>query len=79
MDDFSSVTRQQRTGQSSTFLISYSILRTPKYLGALARNVPRVSYRWIESCCEAVSPSMTKYPVYKAPYESNVQFVSCLP
>ncbi|KAF9982684.1 hypothetical protein BGZ65_002587 [Modicella reniformis] len=53
MDDFSFVVGVQRTGQSSIFLISYSVVRTEKYLEALALNVPRLSYRWIESCSEA--------------------------
>ncbi|KAG0300304.1 hypothetical protein BGZ98_009292 [Dissophora globulifera] len=35
-----------------TLLISFSTRRTPKYLDALALNVPRLSHRWIEDCCE---------------------------
>ncbi|KAF9909248.1 hypothetical protein EC991_008885 [Linnemannia zychae] len=36
--------------QSNVVLISYTHLRSPKYFDALAMNVPRLSYRWVESC-----------------------------
>ncbi|KAF9356192.1 hypothetical protein BGX34_010035, partial [Mortierella sp. NVP85] len=53
LDDYSSVGGVQRTGQSSVFLISYTTLKTEKYLTALALNIPRLSYRWVEACIEA--------------------------
>ncbi|KAG0234831.1 hypothetical protein B0O80DRAFT_444499 [Mortierella sp. GBAus27b] len=52
LDNFSSVVGMPRPRSSDVFLISYSMLRTEKYLEALALNVPRVSYRWIEYCSE---------------------------
>ncbi|KAF9318454.1 hypothetical protein BG003_011185 [Podila horticola] len=43
---------QQRRANSQVLLISFSFLRTPKYMEALALNVPRLSYRWIDACTE---------------------------
>lgn len=45
---------QQRRANSQVLLISFSFLRTPKYMEALALNVPRLSYRWIDACTEDV-------------------------
>ncbi|KAK3842370.1 MAG: hypothetical protein J3R72DRAFT_523558 [Linnemannia gamsii] len=48
--NFPSVIERYPSGLSNVMLISYTYLRSSKYCEALALNVPRLSYRWIESC-----------------------------
>ncbi|KAF9286332.1 hypothetical protein BGZ68_003029 [Mortierella alpina] len=52
LQDFSTAVDSQGIVQSNVILISYAPLRTPKYIEALALNVPRISYRWIDACVE---------------------------
>ncbi|KAG0262151.1 hypothetical protein BGZ95_004077 [Linnemannia exigua] len=47
---FPSLIERYPNGLSNVMLISYTYLRSSKYCEALALNVPRLSYRWIESC-----------------------------
>ncbi|KAG0342993.1 hypothetical protein BG004_005530, partial [Podila humilis] len=42
----------QRRPNAQVMLIAVKHLRTPKYMEALAMNIPRLSYRWIEACVE---------------------------
>ncbi|KAF9928761.1 hypothetical protein FBU30_002128 [Linnemannia zychae] len=49
----------------NVLFISYAHLRTPKYMEALALNVPRLSHRWIETCIEA--RQLHPYQNYKLP------------
>ncbi|KAF9927601.1 hypothetical protein BGZ67_007428 [Mortierella alpina] len=52
LPDFSTTVDSQGMVQPNVILISYTALRTPKYIEALALNVPRISYRWIDACVE---------------------------
>ncbi|KAF9113853.1 hypothetical protein BGX27_000689 [Mortierella sp. AM989] len=53
LNDFSyALDGQRRVNHQNLFLISFTAVRTPKYLEALAMNIPRLSYRWIECCVE---------------------------
>jgi len=45
----------QEVNLTNVILISFTTLRTAKYISALALNIPRLSYRWIDACSEAVS------------------------
>lgn len=60
LQDFSTAVDSQGIVQSNVILISYAPLRTPKYIEALALNVPRISYRWIDVCVEKVGTMDTK-------------------
>ncbi|KAG0355384.1 hypothetical protein BG005_005723 [Podila minutissima] len=51
LESFAALDQHRRTN-SQVLLISFSYLRTPKYMEALALNVPRLSYRWIDACTE---------------------------
>lgn len=53
LESFAALDQHRRTN-SQVLLISFSYLRTPKYMEALALNVPRLSYRWIDACTEDV-------------------------
>ncbi|KAF9165312.1 hypothetical protein DFQ26_000304 [Actinomortierella ambigua] len=50
LEDFESVVSNQRDVQENVFLITRRVRRTKKFIEALALNVPRVSYRWVEIC-----------------------------
>ncbi|KAF9093156.1 hypothetical protein BGX29_010070, partial [Mortierella sp. GBA35] len=55
LEDFSSVIGSHGGGgglQSNVLLIACSHLRTPKYIDALAMNIPRLSFRWIDRSVE---------------------------
>ncbi|GJJ77878.1 hypothetical protein EMPS_10237 [Entomortierella parvispora] len=43
----------QDVNLTNVVLISFTTLRTAKYISALALNIPRLSYRWIDACSEA--------------------------
>ncbi|KAG0085012.1 hypothetical protein BGZ92_009387, partial [Podila epicladia] len=51
LESFAALDQHRRTN-AQVLLISFSYLRTPKYMEALALNVPRLSYRWIDACTE---------------------------
>ncbi|KAI1316365.1 hypothetical protein EDD11_010079 [Mortierella claussenii] len=53
LDDFTSVLGTPRAPPANLLFISFKAVRTTKYLEALALNVPRLSYHWIEACTEA--------------------------
>lgn len=38
-----------------TFLLSNGFKRTPKFMTAIIRGVPRVHFNWIEACCNQVT------------------------
>ncbi|KAF8927972.1 hypothetical protein BGZ58_009983 [Dissophora ornata] len=52
LNDVSSALDAMGFALPNVLLISFTTLRTTKYIEALALNIPRLSYRWIESCCE---------------------------
>lgn len=56
MEDLSKLVGIHRNDpQMNVVLIAYTHLRTPKYMDALAMNIPRLSHRWLDACLDAVS------------------------
>ncbi|KFH73917.1 hypothetical protein MVEG_01130 [Podila verticillata NRRL 6337] len=53
---------QQRRSSGKVLLIAVTHLRTPKYMEALALNIPRLSYRWIDAC------TVDRQPVLQSSY-----------
>ncbi|KAG0013146.1 hypothetical protein BGZ80_011261 [Entomortierella chlamydospora] len=63
LEDFSSAL--ERRPSPNLFLISHTTVRTPKFLEALAMNITRLSYRWIEHC--VANRQLMPYSSYMLP------------
>lgn len=56
LEDFTKVIGSYRSDpQTNVVLVAQTHLRTPKYMDALAMNIPRLSLRWLDACIDAVS------------------------
>ncbi|KAF9539098.1 hypothetical protein EC957_005804 [Mortierella hygrophila] len=65
-EDFSKLVGIHRSDpQTNVVLIAYTHLRTPKYMDALAMNIPRLSYRWVDACLDA--GQLLPYHHYRLP------------
>ncbi|KAF9141165.1 hypothetical protein BGX30_005326 [Mortierella sp. GBA39] len=66
LEDFSKLVGIQRSDpQTNVVLIAYTHLRTPKYMDALAMNIPRLSYRWVDASLDA--GQLLPYHHYRLP------------
>ncbi|KAH7047287.1 hypothetical protein BKA57DRAFT_439117 [Linnemannia elongata] len=66
LEDFSKLVGIHRSDpQTNVVLIAYTHLRTPKYMDALAMNIPRLSHRWVDACLDA--GQLLPYHHYRLP------------
>ncbi|KAF8982453.1 hypothetical protein BGZ46_001237 [Entomortierella lignicola] len=65
LPDFPSTIDHRRNVSPNLLLIAHEAVRTPKYLDALAMNIPRISYRWIEQCI--ADRQLMSYHPYQLP------------
>ncbi|KAF9410348.1 hypothetical protein BGZ94_001673, partial [Podila epigama] len=71
LDSFASMDPQKRAN-GQVFLISFTYLRTPKYLWALALNIPRLFYKWVDDCTE--ESAILPWSPYMLPTGMSAQF-----
>ncbi|KAF9327466.1 hypothetical protein BGZ91_001453, partial [Linnemannia elongata] len=66
LEDFSKLVGIHRSDPpTNVVLIAYTHLRTPKYMDALAMNIPRLSHRWVDACLDA--GQLLPYHHYRLP------------
>ncbi|KAG0300230.1 hypothetical protein BGZ97_003332 [Linnemannia gamsii] len=66
LEDFTKVIGTHRSDpQTNVVLVAHTHLRTPKYMDALAMNIPRLSLRWLDACIDA--GQLQPYQHYRLP------------